>query len=96
MRSIQGRAIPAALVVLAAACGLTPPPEPPRQQPTAPPTEVPANTNPDALPPPAYELAWQDEFDGSALGSAWTALSARASTRSPRPRPSPCTTGSSR
>ncbi|WP_242354336.1 MULTISPECIES: glycoside hydrolase family 16 protein [unclassified Anaeromyxobacter] len=75
-RSRLESAIPVALAMLAAACGLTPPPEPPRQQPTAPPTEVPANTNPDALPPPGYRLVWQDEFEGSALGSAWSALSA--------------------
>jgi beta-glucanase (GH16 family) len=76
-RSILGRAVLIAPVVLAAACGLTPPPEPPRQRETPPPTEVPPDTNPDALPPPGYRLAWQDEFDGNALGDSWTALSAR-------------------
>lgn len=64
------------VAMLAAACGLTPPPEPARQQPTTPPTEVPEDTNPDALPPAGYRLVWQDDFDGDTLGPDWSALSA--------------------
>jgi beta-glucanase (GH16 family) len=64
----------AALLALLSACGLTPPPQPARQQPTSPPTQVPSG-EPAGLPPAGYRLVWQDEFDGSALGSAWNAFS---------------------
>jgi beta-glucanase (GH16 family) len=74
MARAQSRAAAVALLVLLAECGLTPPPEPPRQQSTPPPTQIPAG-EPAGLPPAGYKLVWQDEFDGSALGSAWNAYS---------------------
>ncbi len=75
-RPILVNVILIAPAVLASACGLTPPPEPPRQQPTSPPTTIPGNTTPAAVPPPGYQLVWQDEFDAPELDANWTPLSA--------------------
>lgn len=51
-----------ALLALAVACGLMPPPE--------------EDVGRQSLPPPGYELAWEDEFGGGALdGSRWAAHS---------------------
>jgi hypothetical protein len=69
------RTVAAMVATLWAGCGLTPPPSPAQTPQQTPSPQPPVNTNPDAPPLPGYALAWQDDFDGSALGPAWTALS---------------------
>jgi beta-glucanase (GH16 family) len=63
---IGGRLL-AACATLALACGLQPPEKPAPAPAAAPPKTV-------QLPPAGYQLAWADEFDGSALDpQKWTA-----------------------
>ncbi len=73
MRIRTGRTakLAAALVAVAVAlaCGLEPPP--PDQQPAPQ-----GDTTKRTLPPPNYDLVWQDEFDGTSLDSSrWAAMS---------------------
>ena len=74
MAHARRRAGAAALLALLAACGLEPPPAAPHQQPTSPPTQLPPS-EPAGLPPAGFQLVWRDEFDGTALGSAWNVYS---------------------
>jgi beta-glucanase (GH16 family) len=59
-------------LALAGACGLMPPEEGEGGA-GAPPTESPPPAQ--ALPPAGYRLVFEDDFQGTALGPAWNALS---------------------
>ncbi len=80
-RSNVRRTLPALVAALLAACGLTPPPAPTPQQPQAPnapqttPTSPGTPTAPAAPPLPGYALVWQDDFDGTSLGTSWNVFS---------------------
>jgi hypothetical protein len=53
-------------LAVAAACGLMPP-----EEDGAP---APGSADRQALPPPGYALAWEDDFPGTILGPVWTAF----------------------
>jgi beta-glucanase (GH16 family) len=76
------RTLPAIAATLVWACGLTPPPSGSGSQqpqapnaPQTPPTSPGTPSTPAAPPFPGYALVWQDDFDGTSLGTSWNVFS---------------------